>query len=139
MTSIPIVDQKSFLRSRLLIVDFLEATADSLATIFSQEDYEVRREYSAEAALAAAETWQPEVLISDIVMSGMSGLDLAKKLTARYPDCSVILFSGQVSTEIVAEALSLQYVFFNKPVHPSVLINEVHALLTNQKQRTRSV
>ena len=135
MTGIPIVNQRSSSRSRLLIVDFLETTADSLATIFSQEDYEVRRCYTAEAALDVAETWQPHILISDIIMSGMNGLDLAKRLTARYAECGVILFSGQVSAEVIAEALSLKYVFFKKPVHPSVLINQVHALLANEKQR----
>lgn len=138
MTGIPIVNQGRFSRSRLLIVDFLETTADTLATIFSQEDFEVRRCYTAEAALDAAETWQPHLLISDIILSGMNGLDLAKRLIARYPECSVILFSGQVSPEIIAEALSLKYVFFKKPVHPSVLINEVHALLPNENQRIRT-
>jgi DNA-binding response OmpR family regulator len=138
MTVIPIAGKESPSPSKLLIVDSLGITADSLAIIFSKEGYEVRREYAAETALKVAETWQPDVLISEIILSGMSGLDFAKKLTARYPDCSIILHSGQVSGVVVAEALSLNYLFFPKPMHPSVLIDRVHALLSSKRERTFS-
>ena len=128
MLIVPFAEREVCAPQRLLIVDHLASTADSLAKIFSQQGYEVKRAYSAEDALKVVESWQPDVLISDIIMTGMNGLELAKELTRRIPHCRVILFSGQVSDLIAAEALSLGFSFFHKPVSPSVLIHNVRSL-----------
>jgi CheY-like chemotaxis protein len=116
-------------RKRVLIVDFWQVTADTLETIFRQNGYDVRAAYSAEDALVIAEAWQPDVLISDIIMRDMNGLDLAKRLTALYPDCRVILISGQVRPEIPVEARALGFEYFDKPINPVILLKQAAALL----------
>jgi DNA-binding NtrC family response regulator len=114
---------------RVLIVDFWEVTANTLEIVFTQSGYVARATYSAEDALTIAEAWQPDILISDIIMRDMNGLDLAKRLTALYPNCRVILFSGQVVPEIPMEARALGFEFFDKPVNPAILLDKAASLL----------
>lgn len=114
---------------RVLIVDFWQVTADTLEIIFTQRGYVVRATYTAEDALTLAEGWQPDLLISDIVMSDMNGLELAKRLTRLYPNCRVILFSGQVAPELILEARALGFEFFDKPVNPAILLDKAASLL----------
>ena len=120
-------------RKRVLIVDFWQVTADTLETIFRQNGYDVRAAYSAEDALVIAEAWQPDVLISDIIMRDMNGLDLAKRLTALYPDCRVILISGQVRPEIPVEAIALGFEYFDKPINPVILLKQAAACSSPQR------
>ena len=54
--------------------------------------------YSAEGAIDILSTWQPEVAILDVVLPRMNGIDLAIVVRENYPQCQVLLFSGQRRT-----------------------------------------
>jgi len=114
---------------RVLIVDSWEVTANTLEIIFTQSGYVARATYNAEDALTIADAWQPDILIAEIIMRDMNGLNLAKKLTRLYPNCRVILFSGQVAPEIPMEARALGFAFFDKPVNPGILLDKAASLL----------
>jgi two-component system response regulator RstA len=114
---------------RLLVVDCDAVTGLTLKLIFEQEGYEVRTCRSVDEAMKIAETWQPDILIAAMILGGINGLELAKRVVARYPQCHAILLAAQVGTELVTAARLLGFGFYDKPVHPTVLIEEVRVLL----------
>jgi CheY-like chemotaxis protein len=70
---------------RIFVVDDERIIADSLATILNSSGYETSAFYDAESALLACELGNPDCLITDVVMPGMSGIDLAVEIKDRFP------------------------------------------------------
>jgi CheY-like chemotaxis protein len=109
---------------RVLIADDEQVIADSLALIVGQFGYETTAVYSGENAVAVAGVWGPDVVISDVVMAGMSGIEAGIQIRQMLPGCRVVLFSGQTSTgELIRRAISEGHYFevLTKPVHPKAL------------------
>ena len=82
----------------------------------------------------------PDLLITDVVMPGMSGVQLAMEFQRGYPDSKVLLFSGNAHiAELIGEATAAGYTFdiLTKPVHPNELLRTVRTLL-NRKSSTVS-
>jgi DNA-binding NtrC family response regulator len=104
----------------VLVVDDEVAIADSLAGILRNHGFDARSEYSARGAALAAERFKPDVLITDIVMPGISGVDLAEWFTKAHPACRIILTSANLhhldSSDLGFEH-SLEIDFVPKPVH----------------------
>src|SRR4051794_36129328 len=82
------------LRPVALVVDDEHLIADTLVAILRAKGFAPFAAYDAETALEMSRVVFPELLISDVVMPGMNGIDLAVKLTRELPDCRVLLFSG---------------------------------------------
>jgi CheY-like chemotaxis protein len=80
--------------------------ASTLAAILSASGFQATAYTSAEDAIKAAECEGPSLLISDVVMPGMSGVDLAIHLKSLCPKCKVLLFSGQAATNDLLESAS---------------------------------
>src|SRR6185437_691232 len=89
---------------KVLIVDDERWTSDTLATIFTIAGYEARATYSAEEAIEIIRDWLPALVILDVVLPQMSGIDLAIDLAGRAPSCQILLFSGNPSTSELARA-----------------------------------
>jgi len=68
---------------RAFIVDDYRDTADTLATVLRAWGYEVRVAYDAPSVLADVDVFNPDVVLSDIAMPGMSGFSLAEKLSRK--------------------------------------------------------
>ncbi len=114
--------------SRVLIVDDEHLIADTLALILRYRGFQVDIAYSGEQAIEKALEMRPDVLISDVVMGGMSGIDAAIEICRRSPGCLVILISGQASTaDLLARAREQGHSFelLTKPVHPEVLLRRI--------------
>lgn len=114
-----------FNQRRLLIVDDEKTVADSLARIFSVAGYETRCAYSAEEARALLAEWTPDLAILDVCLPLMNGIDLAILLKAEYPDCRLVLFSGNTDTEELLQMAAHQghtFDLFAKPIHPTELL-----------------
>ncbi len=81
------------------------------------------------AVKAAAET-APSFLITDVIMPGMNGVELAIHFQNFYPQCRVLLFSGQAATaDLLIDARLRGYTFdlLSKPVQPTDLIAKLEA------------
>ena len=74
------MDDRGQQRSRVLLVDDDRDVADSLAEVLRLLDYEVRVAYSGEEALDVAGRYRPDVVILDVNMPGMNGLQAARRL-----------------------------------------------------------
>lgn len=112
-------------RPRVLVADDERVIADTLAMILNQSGFEAQAVYSGENAVDLAHTFEPEMLISDVIMGGMSGIEAAIQIRALLPKVKVLLFSGQAATsDLLTEARAQGYEFeiLAKPVHPQDLV-----------------
>jgi CheY-like chemotaxis protein len=110
---------------RILIVDDEEIIADSLASILKGKGFAATAAYNGEQALELATTVQPDVVLSDVVMPGISGVELALSLIRRLPSCRVVLYSSiAVVTNLLKAPGATNYPFtlLAKPIHPDDLI-----------------
>jgi DNA-binding NtrC family response regulator len=116
------------IKSRILIVDDEKNIANTLAMIFEIRGHEVKTANSAEEAVEIVDSFEPDVVLSDVIMGKMTGVDLAIYLSKSRPDCRVILFSGQTATaNVLAEANRKGHSFrlLAKPIHPVRLFEEI--------------
>src|ERR1035437_2166483 len=110
---------------RIFVVDDEKCIADTLVAILRNSGYEALAFYDAQSALEQVESFSPELVISDVVMPGMNGVEMAVLIRERHPACRVLLFSGQAATaELLEGARRRGYDFelLAKPVHPTVLL-----------------
>ena len=115
----------------ILIADDKPIIADTLAAILNQKGYQAISVHSAREAVIAAQLAEPDILITDVVMGEISGVDAAILIQRRYPHCKVILLSGHPAPSDVlgrAHADGLIFDFFSKPVHPELILKLVREL-----------
>jgi len=118
---------------KVLIVDDEIWTSDTLATIFTIAGYEARAAYSAEQALEIIAEWQPALVILDVVLPKMNGIELAIELAGRRPSCQMLLFSGNPNTAQIAQAAAQSghpFEILEKPVHPDFMLQKAGQLLS---------
>jgi DNA-binding NtrC family response regulator len=112
----------------VLVVDDEQTIADTLAMILSKTGYRVRVAYDGSRALAIAREERPRLVITDVVMPGMSGIELALAVETLLPETKVLLFSGQAATvDLLAEARrkGRDFAIVTKPIHPTDMIRRV--------------
>ncbi len=113
---------------RVLVVDDEPCIADTLAAILQNFGYQAIAVYDAQSAMEACKASAPELIISDVVMPGKGGVELAIFVRETYPDCRILLFSGQAATVDILERARLQGYSFDllaKPVHPKDLLARI--------------
>jgi DNA-binding NtrC family response regulator len=116
---------------RIFVVDDEPIIASTLAVIFNRNGYSARCFTRPTDALTAALSDIPDLLISDVAMPGLSGVDLAIQIKARHPKCKILLFSGQAATQDLLEnACNRRHDFhlLPKPVHPNELLADPETL-----------
>lgn len=116
---------------RVLIVDDERLIADTQAIILNQNGFEATVAYSGEQAVELALGLKPAMLLSDVIMGKMYGIEAAIQITKDNPDCKVLLFSGQPAVaEMIDSAARNGYHFhiLAKPVHPASVLKELESL-----------
>ncbi|MFQ5554421.1 MAG: response regulator [Acidimicrobiia bacterium] len=92
--------------TKLLVVDDVPLFRAGLVSALRDAGYEVLGEAdNAESAVAEAESLQPDVVLLDVLMPGMSGLEVVEKVSAVAPSSHVILLTGSESEEDMLVAL----------------------------------
>jgi DNA-binding NtrC family response regulator len=110
----------------VLLVDDERTIADTLAIVLESKGFGTTVAYCGEDALEIAKTLKPDVLLSDVILGGMNGIDLAVEIRKIQPDCRVILYSGDfLTTELLDDAKTRGHHFeiLAKPVHPQVFLD----------------
>jgi CheY-like chemotaxis protein len=113
---------------RVFVVDDEHVIASTLAAILKMHGYSATYFTSPVEALAAARSTVPDLLISDVAMPGISGIDLAIQMKAQYPTCKVLLFSGQAASFDLLEDARVRGHDFDlllKPVPPTEFLLEI--------------
>jgi DNA-binding NtrC family response regulator len=117
--------------SLVYVVDDEQIIAQTLAAILKQNGFSAIGFADPIEALKAAESDAPDLLISDVVMPQMTGIDLGIAIKSRYPECKILLFSGQAATADlldVARERGHDFTLLSKPVHPKDLLAAIGKL-----------
>jgi len=130
---------------RLLIVDNEEYVVNGLVELFGPDrhpDLETTGAYSAAEALNAMMTTRMDIVITDIRMPGMTGLELQKIIASRWPYCKVIILSGYNDFEYAQEAIrggSVNYIL--KTETDDVIVEAVYRAIEKirEEQEARNV
>ncbi|WP_419806414.1 response regulator [Terriglobus sp.] len=117
-------------KPKVLVADDEQVIANTLAIILNQAGFEARAVYSGENALETIDAFQPNMLISDVIMTGMTGIEAAIQIRQKLPHCKVLLFSGQAATADLLEKARAQgheFEILAKPVHPTDLLAKLRS------------
>ena len=109
----------------IFVVDDEAVIAQSLAVMLNQVGFQASAFDHPHKAIAACAEVTPALLISDVMMPGMTGVELAIHFRKTLPECKVLLFSGQAATADLLEKARAEGYDFDlllKPVHPADLL-----------------
>lgn len=110
----------------ILLVDDEKIITQSLGAVLADLGYEVGVASSGEEALVSLKASAYDLVVSDIRMAGIDGLELLSRARAHDPDLSVIMITGQGSEEVASEALRRGACnYLCKPVHVRDLVNAI--------------
>jgi CheY-like chemotaxis protein len=109
----------------ILVVDDQHMIADTTAMVLNQSGFRAECAYNGDAALNVARQLKPDYLLTDIVMPGMNGVELAIYVRDQLPATVIVLLSGQAGiTNLIRQAKENGYEFnlLAKPIHPEKLL-----------------
>jgi len=112
-------------KPRVLVVDDEQVIADTLAKILDLNGFEASAVYTGMAAVESARSIEPDLIISDVIMPDMNGIEAAISIRNFLPGCKILLFSGQAATADLMETARAQgheFEIIAKPIHPSDLL-----------------
>ena len=122
--------------ANILVVDDSEAVCKALRDVLTVSGYAVRTAPSGERALQIMETAQMDLIITDLKMSGMSGIQLLKKVKEKSPSLPVIILTGFGDMDSVIEAMRSGVAdYLKKPFS----INEVLQVTERELARSKQI
>lgn len=116
---------------RILVVDDEVNIAVTLAVILAREGYAVATAFSGEQAVFKAANFNPHLLITDLRMGAMDGVEAATRIVSKLPDCRVLFFSGAGTLEQLSHAVpkGLVYSLASKPIPIPDLLSAISYLV----------
>lgn len=120
--------QGAGMAKRIFVVDDERCIADTLAAILSKAGYEASAFYNAKTALQEVYFCAPELVISDVDMPGMNGVDMAVCIREHCRGCKVLLFSGRATSADLlhaADTRGYHFELLSKPIHPRDLLAHI--------------
>ena len=124
----------------VLVVDDEAPNIDSLRRIFEREGFSVRTATSGQKALDICRHHEVHVVVSDLMMPGMNGIELVKALKTVVPDAEVVLMTAFGTVEKAVEAMRAgAYDFVEKPLKRMQMVKTVrkaaerHQLIVENK------
>src|SRR5580704_9201699 len=110
---------------RIVVIDDESLIAETVVEILREEGFDAVAVPSGVKAIELAKTWRPEIILSDVIMPGLNGIDTGIKIRELVQGCKVILFSGQAATVDLLEQARQQghgFEILAKPIRPERLI-----------------
>ncbi len=112
---------------RIMVVDDEKGICQNVEKILSKNNYEVICALSAAEALERMKTESFDLMISDIVMPGMNGLELLKLVKNEWPKTRALMMTAYASTDTAVKAIRLGALdYVSKPFTPDELRTVVH-------------
>ena len=120
----------------ILLVEDDKGVRDFARSMLLQRGYTVLCAGDGDSALKIARRHHDHIdlLIADLVMPGMKGPQLAKRLRALQPDLQVLFMSGLMQEDIVPGTIPSEAGFLEKPFTPQALVAKVQEILAGSRQ-----
>jgi CheY-like chemotaxis protein len=115
----------------ILVVDDEETLANTTIEILNMAQFCAFGAYDGQTALELAAKLNPDILLTDVLMPGMNGVELAIAISQLLPKTQILLISGQAGTIDLLEEARLEGYRFEliaKPIHPAKLIERLSEL-----------
>ncbi|HYA14353.1 MAG TPA: sigma-54 dependent transcriptional regulator [Syntrophales bacterium] len=126
------------MQKTILIVDDEKSICQSLGSILADEGYEILSAGSGEEAIKIIEEDPPGLIILDIWLPGIDGIETLKAIRSRYPQMRVIMISGHGTIETAVKATKLgAFDFFEKPLSMDkviLVVNHVFELIQLEEE-----
>lgn len=118
---------------KVLLVDDEEEFVSTLAERLELRGIQARSVTDGEIALQMIETDPPQVIILDVMMPGLGGLEVLKRIKAQNPQIHVILLTGRGSTKEGIEGMQLgAFDYLMKPINIEKLIKKMQEAIKSQ-------
>lgn len=117
-------------KPKVLVVDDEHVIADTLAIILNQSGFDASAVYSGTEAVERARRITPDLVITDVFMPDLNGIQAAIQIRSFLPRCKILLFSGQAATADLLEnarAEGHEFEILAKPVHPQDLLAKLRS------------
>ena len=121
---------------KIIIVDDSDFSHSMISKMLTEDGFQVIGEAaSAEAALLLIKDRRPDIVIADIVMPNVSGLELAEKISQNFQEVAVIIVSSLSQEHIVLDAISAGASdFIAKPISKQQLIDSVEKIMAGKSK-----
>lgn len=124
-------ERQNTLQAKVLVVDDERLLADTTGAILRRAGYDVKIAYDGFDAVEFVHSFGPDYVLTDILMPGMNGVELAIAVKRLSPSTRVVLFSGQAGIYDILEesrAKGFEFPLLAKPVHPFKLIDALKSV-----------
>ena len=126
--------------AQILVVDDEPGIRQALRQMLEYEGYAVRVAKDGPAALASYAEDPPDLVLLDIKMASMDGLEVLDKLRAQDPDVVVVMISGHGSVETAVEALKRgAFDFLEKPPDREIVLKRISNALAERELERENV
>lgn len=129
------------MKSKVLIIDDEESIRFAFKTHLSSEGYEVKTAKDFDSGLKTLISNNIDLVVTDIILDGQSGIDILREVKARDMQCSVIMITGEPNLETAADAVRLgAFDYLPKPIRKKTLLRVTahamrHKALIEEKSR----
>ncbi len=120
----------------ICVIDDVASISSTVASILKDEGYPAVTFPDAESFWQWLDTKEPSLVLLDIWLPGIDGMQLLKRLHARFPELPVIMMSGHAGIDAAVAAIKAgAYDFLEKPLHLEVLLDKVASALKHRPSR----
>jgi DNA-binding response OmpR family regulator len=119
---------------RILIIDDEPSIADALKLILNDNGYVATATITGRDGLALAKSESFDMVITDLRLPDISGLEILVSLRKQVPDCPVIMITAHGTPDVISEAMAHgAFDVLAKPFFPADLLNRVNAALSGRR------
>jgi CheY-like chemotaxis protein len=115
-------------KAKVIVIDDESLIAETMVEILNHEGFDAVSASDGASAIELAKTLQPDIVLSDVIMPGLNGVETGIRIREALPNCRIILFSGQAATvDLLEKARERGHSFdvLAKPMKPEQLISVI--------------
>jgi CheY-like chemotaxis protein len=120
-------------RAKILVVDDETEIASTLSHILEEEGYQTAAAFDGRTAITLAKSFKPDLLLTDVQMPKVNGIEAAIEITSELPNCRVLLLTGSYALAVEhlrkAKAQGYDFPVMEKPFAPDELISSIKKAL----------
>ncbi len=125
---------------RVLVVDDEKDFVDQLSQRMELREYDVTTAYSGEAALEKLRSYNYDVIILDVLMTGMDGIETLQEAKKLKPLTEVIMLTGHATVETAIEGMKLgAFDYLKKPADTEELIKKIDAAYSRKSEQDERI